>query len=1056
MTLLDKARLLQTSILGGLLFAAAPVYAQDAPGTTGPEVDEILEIADDNDDDFLDSEEDNIIVTGSRLRRDEFTSASPLKVLNIDESIEAGVVDVGTIVQRASVAGGTQFDNTFTGFVTDSGPGSSTIGLRGLDAERTLVLLDGRRLAPSGVRGAPTRPDLNLIPLAILERVDLLTEGASALYGADAVAGVVNFVTRTDFDGVELDLFSSATDAGGGSEFRASVSTGVSNDRGSIGIAAEYYHRDKITRGERDYTPCVSDIEVNPDTGEVRRQCLDGFFGNLVLDATNIILGDVTGDGLGADFNVFGFDYENGGGFTLLPSNDQAGGPGTAIGNRFPYDERYNQNISSDIFDLLQGVDRYSLFSNAQYDLQMLGNAEVYAQALYARREQEIFAGASQIFPSVFCSNPFIQDDPTLSQATACNIPILANFGLDQLIVLPYLEDASGPIFVDVETTRGVVGIRGDLESIIPTGKFQAGGENFGFNLGNWTYDFWASYDRNFGVDRQRAINEERIYQSLNTVVRNPDGSITCGIDALNDDLFGFITPEDCVPFDFTDPQVYLTNRLPADVAAYVAGNATTTTEYQQSVFQGVISGDLAYVPAGTVPFVLGAEFRRDELQTINSFLTTAGAGTGRDEPDTSGFTEYLEVFMETEIPILKGLPLAEELTVTGAARWTEEQFFGALWTYRLQGVYRPTDWITGSVSIGTTFRAPNLREQNLAGQTSFLNAFADPCIVSNLPDAATDPELRQLVINNCQLQGADPFTLGQGAAVTIPVVTGGTRALNAETSDSLYGRVVVEQPWFDSFDLSVAVGYYSIEIEDTVEEPSANRILGNCLVNPDFPGLTSPFCDLIDRSSNLSDPSRNFISRIDATFFNTGLIETDGLDFDIQFEKDFALGGSELTLNSALSASNVMSFRSQQFPEEPFLADDGRPNLPHWSGDLFTQLTFEDFRVNHTVRYIGKTMDDDIDAIRQNDVVDAFTGEVFFPAGFRDVEETDDQFIHDFSAGYAGDTWDVLIGIRNAFDKEPPLVDEGEGYFTSANAVLGGGYDVFGRSFFARLNKRF
>jgi iron complex outermembrane receptor protein len=1052
MSLLDKTRLLHTSILGGLMMAATPVYAQDTDGATSPAADEILEIIED--DEFLDGDEDTIVVTGSRLRRNEFTSASPLKVLNIDENISAGLVDVGSIVQRASVAGGTQFDSTFTGFVTDSGPGSSTVSLRGLDAERTLVLLDGRRLAPSGVRGAPTRPDLNLVPLAILERVDLLTEGASALYGADAVAGVVNFVTKTDFDGIEVDLFTSATEAGGGSEFRASVATGVSNERGSIGLAAEFYKRDKITRGQRRFTPCLRDVEENPETGEVIEQCQDGGFGNMFLDAANLFLGP-DGSGLGSDFRVYGFDFDRGAGFTLIPSNSEPGGPGDAISSRWPFDPRYNGNLASDSFDLVQGVERYSLFANAEYDLQMLGDAQFYAQTLYARRTQEIFAGANQIFPGVPCSNPFIQADPTLSQSRGCTE------GPGQLLGLPYLVDASGPIFVDVETTRGLAGIRGNLEDVIPSGKYQFGGEKFGVNLSDWTYDLWMSYDRNLGVDRQQAINEERFVASVNTARRLADGSVVC--DGVATDLFGFISGVDCVPFDLTDPSLYLTNRLPDDVRDYISGFQSTTTEYQQSVFQGVISGDLAYVPAGTIPFVLGAEFRRDELTTLNSFLTTAGAGTGRDEPNTQGTTNYLEVFMETEIPILKGLPLAEELTLSGAARWTEEQFFGALWTYRLQGVYRPTDWITGSVSFGTTYRAPNLREQNLAGQTSFASAFADPCIPSNATrssDALT-PELEAIILENCRLQGADPLTLGLGGATSIPVVTGGTRALTAEESESLYARIIVEQPWFDSFDLSVAVGYYDISIESTVEEPSAGLIISQCLLNQDEPNLSSPFCSLIERETNTADPSRNFISRIDASFFNIGEISTDGIDIDVSFSKDFAIGNDELTFSSELSASNVMSLRRQDFPDNPFRSFDGRPGLPHWNGDLFTQLQFRDFNLNHTVRYVGKTEGRNQDNVRQNDFIDPVTGRNYFPAGFRDVLSAEAQFIHDMSIGYDSDTWSALFGVRNMLDQEPPIVDidnglNPQGYFTNANAVIGQGYDAFGRTFFARLSKRF
>lgn len=1056
-------------------------------------MDEILEIAQDDDDDLLLDDGDVIVVTGSRLRRSEFTSASPLKVLSVEESIQAGIVDVASIVQRTSVASGTQFDNTFTGFVTDSGPGSATINLRGLDAERSLILLNGRRLAPAGVQGAPTRPDLNLIPLNMLERVDLLTEGASAIYGADAVAGVVNFITRTDFDGVEVDLFSSATEHGGGSEFRASVATGITNDRGSFGIGAEFYSRDRIKRGQRDFTPCVRDVEVNPTTGEIREVCINGNFSNMFLDPTTALFGaDVVGDGRGTSFGIIGFDFDNGSGFRVIPTDGQPGSPGlfidpvtglpvanSGLGSDWLFDPRYNANDTSDDLDLFQGQERYSLFANMAYDLEAFGNAELYAEALYGNRRQNIFSGAPQAFPSVTCDNPYVQADPVLSSASACSAPfndILAGAGgLNQLVVLPRIAEAFGPIDLDVSLTRGMMGIRGDLESIIPTGKLQSGGENFGFNVGNWTYDAFASYDRNQGITRQSALNEERLQLSLQTAVRNTDGSVSCGLD-VPPDLFGFISAGPCVPLDVTDPVLYLENRLPTAAAAYLAGTETTVTTLEQSVLGGSITGDLAYVPAGTVPFLIGVEYRRDSIISENSFLVTADAGTGRSEVSFTGATEFLEAFMETEIPILKGAPLAEELTFTGAARWTEEQNFGALWTYRVQGIYRPTDWITTSASFGTTYRAPNLREQFLPGQTQFLPAFGpDPCVNSTFN--GLDPDLQAVVRNNCTLQGADVDSLGIGGATTIPFTVSGNQNVNAETSESLYLKAVVEQPWFEDFDFSVALGYFELTIEDSVEEPNGAQIIAGCLADEEFPNLTSPFCDLIERNTS-PDPARNFISDVNGQFRNLGQIRTDGFDFDVRYSQDFAMGNNELTLTSSLSGTYLMSDRAATFPGDPLLGRDGRPNRPHLRGDLFTQLEYGDFALNHTMRYIGETKDDDIDAVRTaladgeftrnaagdivvtNDVrligTDFRTGNVVFASGFRDVEETEDQLLHDISIGYTADTWNALFGVRNVFDQEPPIVDDGEGYFTSANAVLGGGYDIRGRSFFARIAKTF
>ena len=1017
-----KSRLLATSIFAGLVSScfALPTMAQEVE----PEED-LITIAEESDEDV--ALQQRIVVTGSRLNRTEFTSASPLKVLNIDESLAAGLVDTASIVQRTSVAGGTQFDNTFTGQVTDSGPGSSTVSLRGLDAERTLILSNGRRLAPAGVQGSPTRPDLNLIPLGMIERVDILTEGASSIYGADAVAGVINFITKKDFEGVEIDTFFSEPEAGGGAERRISLATGLSGDKGNFSFGLEFYNRDEVRRGERDYAYCTRDIELNPTTGERREVCRQGNFSNMFLDL---------------NFNTFGFDFDNIGPesrFVFLPASTAT----TVHTDDFAYSLNYNSNATNDEFALAQGITRYSFYSTGEYELDTLGDANLYFEGLYANRSQEFFTGGSQAFPTIPCDNVFLQRN-------ADTAAICETAPLGSILWLPRLVDQSGPFIVDVATSRGVLGMNGNLESIIPTGKYQFGSDNFGINLGNWTYDLWASYDRNVGINRQTAINSDRLAAAVLTTQEDANGNVTCGFDGRNQDFFGGLPADDCVPIDITAPSVFLEGVLSDEEFDYVAGLSQTTTTIEQQMLQGSISGDLFTVPAGVVPISLAFEYRKDSIETLNDFLITAGAATnGGVEGNTIGETSLFEVFAETEIPILKGQPFAEDLYVNLSTRWTEEENFGALWTYRLQGVYSPTDWLTTRASFGTTYRAPNLREQFLAGQQSFVSAFIDPCISGNFEDL-TDPADIARIGRNCELQGADTATLGAGGATSIPQITGGTTALQAETSEGLSAGFSFEQPWFDTFDLSIAVNYFNIEIENSIEEPSAGFIINECI--NESTELNSPFCSLIERESS-TDPEFNFISNIDASFVNVGLIETDGVDFDVLYEQDFPLFGNELTFSTNLSASYIMKNKRDLFDTvESF---DGRPYLPHWRGDVQAQLGYRDFTFSWNANYIGQTTDDDIDTIRANDVLDQ-NGNVFFAAGFRDVEETDSYIQHDISLLYEWDTWAIVAGVRNVFDKEPYLVDDAEGYLTSANVVLGQGYDIYGRTGFIRINKEF
>jgi iron complex outermembrane receptor protein len=168
--------------------------------------------AQEEDEDTEEAEIEEIITTGSRIVRDTFSSISPLQVIDGETSRDLGLVDTSELLRQTTVVQGQQITtglSTSAGLLTANGPGSSTASLRGLDAGRTLVMVNGRRLAPAGVGGAPSNPDLNMVPGTLIERVDVLLDGASSVYGSDAVAGVVNVIMRSDFDGLEFDAFQS-------------------------------------------------------------------------------------------------------------------------------------------------------------------------------------------------------------------------------------------------------------------------------------------------------------------------------------------------------------------------------------------------------------------------------------------------------------------------------------------------------------------------------------------------------------------------------------------------------------------------------------------------------------------------------------------------------------------------------------------------------------------------------------------------------------------------------------------------------------------------------
>ena len=213
---------------------------------------------------------EEVVVTGSRLKRDTYSSVAPLQIITAEVSREAGIIDASEIVQKSSVSAGAQIDVTFSGFVLDDGPGTQTANLRGLGSARTLLLVNGRRLAPAGVEGAPSSPDLSLIPGSLVQQYDLLLDGASSIYGSDAIAGVANIILRKDFDGLEIETLPRRPKYNGGDNDVLSVIWGKNFDRGFIGVGSEYYKREPVTYADRPWTAgCSKHIEVD-EGGTVR------------------------------------------------------------------------------------------------------------------------------------------------------------------------------------------------------------------------------------------------------------------------------------------------------------------------------------------------------------------------------------------------------------------------------------------------------------------------------------------------------------------------------------------------------------------------------------------------------------------------------------------------------------------------------------------------------------------------------------------------------------------------------------------------------------------
>lgn len=1098
-----KKKLLATTVFAGLAgsLTAGLALAQDADDETPVVIEEI-----DEDDE---ARQERVVVTGSRIQRSEFTSIKPVQVISGEISRDIGLVDAASLLQESTVATGLQVDTTFNGFVLDNGPGASTINLRGLGASRTLVLVNGRRIGASGVEGAPGVPDLNLIPSSIVDRIDVLLDGASSIYGSDAVAGVANVILRKDFDGFEIEgSWNQPLNKGGGGDSQfVSANWGVSNDRGFMGFAAEWSKQDNLKLDDRPdfFGDCTTPYEETT-TGEIRTQDVQtaaSIGQGVTQQPCNVAFGinriwiDPTPD----EWRHFGSLY-------YTPGTTNVGVPNytesTLAGIADYVDE--DGNLVLDILapfyqstgypqqrqaDVQAQVETFSAFTYGEYALGGELNTSAYFEALYSNRQFIQQQNGSVSFRiGVPATNPFNPCNPDGIRGSDCG----QAFG-DQIVdvfgaPLPFFglpspqlgarairqearlnlrpEDAVST--AEVAQFRLVAGLKGDLPI-----------EDLG--LENWTWEASASYDRSSGQSRSTRLSDDRLALSLATTIEDPDnpGNFICGLDADGDGVpeldgaefpgGGFNNTPSCVPIDAFSPTLYALGggNLATDAEYdFIISNRTFNTVIEQTIFQAIATGDLFTTPAGTAAGVVGVEFREDSLESQPDDVARLGLNVGFfSDRGATGRRDLLEGFAEIEIPVVAGQELVEELTLNGSVRWTEESNFGAGWTYSLGGLYRPVDFLTLRGSYGTSYRAPNLQEQFTVGQSGFLG-LTDPCITSEnyfVPDPNNpvgeiyDPSLDDRdpnVLNNCRLQGVDPITLGRARSPgSTEVFSSKGLTLEPETSESFTIGVVAEQPFFDAFDLTASATYYDIKIEDTIVTQSAQGIVNDCYIVQ--PNGQSGLCGLIRRSS-----ATGFITELDQPFINQDEEIARGIDFGILYEQETNIGAQELSfgldvdLNYTLERTSV---RRAPDSDPVRFETEGDIYEPKWQGVFRAFADYGDFRFTWNTSWTDGTREPGTDPFVSettgNTFGDTCLGSANGDVDCRDIDYLDDYFLHSASIRYNQDTWTAIIGMTNVFDKAPQRADAGE-FFEVPGTNIPFGQDFLGRSIFVNMRKSF
>jgi outer membrane receptor protein involved in Fe transport len=969
-----------------------------------------------------------LTVVGSHIRRDNFSSPSPVDVITHDEVTIAGFGSTDDVLLSNSVTTGTaEINSAFGNFVVNGGGGVNTLGLRGLDPSRTLILLNGRRVTPSGSRGAVGAADINVLPDAIIDHIEILKDGASSIYGSDAIAGVVNIITKSNITGVTLEGYYSAGSGFHGDEGRASVVAGIVKDDWQLSGSLEVDNKNDLTLGERDWTRCNTSYTFNadgssadfidPKTGQPKCYPIDGTGDNgvtvdtLGTPATHGPPG--TGPAVGAVGDPVLATYNRWRPNAAIMSGliGYEGVSGGSVDVRDTFDPRMlNQSILSPDTD-------YHLFAQGSYDIHALGNAQVYFEVLASQRDstQVGFRQLTVDYPILNACTPGVSSsNPLLPIGIGCLGTFLPAGG--SLItsgkatsVRAFIGDGDLGASQREDYWKATAGIRGDLP--------------FG-----WQYDAYVAYADSDSRYGQQTYLTNQLSQTLD-VVAAPAGTdpslvvngVTCRVNITS-------PGSNCVPAPVLTPSVIAGN-LPAAWHNYFTKDVFGDTKYSEATVSIDANGNLFKLPYGEVKGAFGIEYRGDSLndtppidsQDGNLYNLTSAA-------ITRGTDSVVEGYGEIEIPILKDLPFAHELTANISGRVTDYHSYGMGETYKVTGLWAPTDWLSFRVTDGTSFRAPALFEQFLGATSGFLSNQTDPCNNYGTGNPTTN------LYKNCDAELHNPtFTDNQSVAVL--TAGGASLGLKAETSDNLTAGVVIEPHLGDAWGhLSIAVDYFSITVNDGVDRVGAQNLLNFCYNSAGFRAAGS-YCSFIDPRA----AGTNALTVHDS-YTNIATNIVNGFDYDVRYTRDF--GEWKATINGQVT--QYLSQANKVLPTDPLQELNGTVETPAYTGELEGILAIHKLKIRYNLNWVSVTNSYNL---------------IFGPGanlantGFQFA--TPNYFTHDISVQYADKGWEVTGGVHNLGDKKPPSISYGF-YDRVGDAPLYSGYDFIGRTFFLDLTKKF
>lgn len=986
-------------------------------------------------------------VTGSRIKRTDSETSQPVVRLSRKDLERSGSNSVGEILQ-ALPAAGAALNTTFN----NGGTGATEVDLRNLGSNRVLVLVDGHRWI-SGLRALSTNSvDLNTVPFAIVDRVDVLQDGASAAYGSDAVTGVVNIITRKKFRGLNLSAQQGVYEQGDGENGLLSLTGGTVFDglfggqSTSIAASLSVQNQADIFAGDREISRLP---KVN--TGLTRGSSFtpEGRFLFVGSPTTTPRFGADSCPGLAGGI-AQGLIDDNGVPITLPSQLSQVpagvnlcdithvtGAPTGGAANYRPFDpinDPYNYALTNYLATPLR---TYNAYLSLQHEF--MDNLRFTAQGLYSLRQSKqqlapqpiAFGDIAPVIGGLMPGSLLSYNQATYVTPGHSFNPTSVNGQLGQYI--GHLDpndptnDPTSPAFLGLNYTgavlrRMVEGGPRIQEQNVPT-RFGRAGFEGSFSLFQQVIDWELGYSYGVSSQSQNLYNNYAMDRLQQAVVGNRG--------ANDDNPYNVpLCVAPCVPINFFGGPGTIT----PEMLAFIRIDEHSNTRQSQGDLYLNLSTTLP-VPllADDLGVALGVERRYSHYSDNPSIYQINGTTSGLPAQRTEGVVIAREAFVELDLPLLKQLPLAQDLSLNLAGRVSDYDSFGTTQNGKIGGRWKPINDLLLRSSFSTSFRAPNPGELFLSNAGSY-PALTDPCAA---------PEDGSVTATNCTADGVSPYT--QTVAQYYSPFTGNTE-LQPETSHSLTAGLVINPRFLEGFDISA--DYFRIKVDNYITPPGAQLILDQC-----YTTTGRGFCEYISRN-----PSNGQLLSVLNSYQNFPSLETAGVDFNLNYQlPDLVpvLGRFKIAANATFLSSFTQMVASADGPQRDDSTRPGVLTLPRWKINPSLQWMKGAYSGSLNTRIIWGVTEGCDDGITPS----------LSDLGLCSNPDNRDRFgnpdpqnrVHyawktDLQLGYnaKAERAQFTLGVQNLFDRDPPIA-----YSAFANS-FDPSYWVPGRFFYAGIKKDF